>query len=133
MRTVLRQFYGLLLFLAIAAVLSVAVMFIWNALLPDIAGLPIINYWQAAGLFVLIRILFGSIGVHSGIGKGSSFGFIGNKDSLHEKWKNMSEEERNAFVKRHGGDIMHDHNRHGENIYHPHTENNGREPVSEKK
>jgi hypothetical protein len=76
-------------------------MFLWNALLPDVFGLPVINYWQATGLFVLARILFGGF---SGIG--GAFGHVchGQKNPIHDKWKNMSEEERFAFIKRHGGD-----------------------------
>lgn len=34
-------------------------MLLWNALLPDIAGLPAINYLQAVGLLALTRILVG--------------------------------------------------------------------------
>jgi hypothetical protein len=48
---------GMLIALAMVAVFGVGVMFLWNALLPGIFGLPFINYWQAAGLLLLARIL----------------------------------------------------------------------------
>jgi len=50
-------------FLVMAAVfvfvLGSVVMWLWNALLPDITGVKQITFWQAVGLFVLSRILFG--------------------------------------------------------------------------
>jgi len=52
-------------FIAIAlvavAVLSVAVMELWNWLAPAVFGGHTINYWQALGLLVLSRILFGGL------------------------------------------------------------------------
>ncbi len=34
-------------------------MLLWNMLMPVIFGLTVITFWQALGLFVLARILFG--------------------------------------------------------------------------
>ena len=48
---------------ALAIVFGFFVKFLWNALLPDIFGLPEIGYWQAVGLAVLAHIFFGA---HSG-------------------------------------------------------------------
>jgi hypothetical protein len=39
--------------------LSAAVMLLWNAVLPYVLPMKPINYWQAMGLLVLCRILFG--------------------------------------------------------------------------
>jgi hypothetical protein len=84
-------------------------MFLWNWLLPAIFDLPKINYAQAAGLFVLIRILFSGIGV-TGIGFGHGrrgYGkfLFGDDPRYHnpfrEKWLSMSEEERSEFLKHH--------------------------------
>jgi hypothetical protein len=82
---------------ACAAVFACAVMLLWNALLPGIAGLPVIGFWQAAGLLVLSRILFGGLG---GMGW-----HRGHKNSFKEKWLHMNDEERKAFV-------MHSHGFH---------------------
>ncbi len=50
--------YGLFYF-AVFLLLSGALMFLWNALVPQLTHLAVINYWQAMGLMVLCRILFG--------------------------------------------------------------------------
>lgn len=60
------------------------VMLLWNALMPDIFGLPIITFWQAAGLLILSKILFG------GFRKGGHWGkhHHGNGDhGWKGKWK----------------------------------------------
>jgi hypothetical protein len=40
------------------ALLGLAVMLLWNWLIPDIFGLKQLNYWQAWGLLILCTILF---------------------------------------------------------------------------
>ena len=48
------------LFVAVAiAVFSLVVMGLWNWLMPTLFGLPAISFWQALGLLVLSKILFG--------------------------------------------------------------------------
>lgn len=44
--------------LAIAG-LAVALMLLWNWLMPVIFGLTVISFWQALGLLALSKILFG--------------------------------------------------------------------------
>ncbi len=44
---------------ALVALYSVALMGLWNWLLPTLFDFPSINYWQALGLLGLSRILFG--------------------------------------------------------------------------
>jgi hypothetical protein len=89
------HFLGILIFLAIIALFSLAVMFLWNTLLPRIFGLPAITYWQAAGLLILARILFGGTG-------GGNFRRTGHKNVFRDKWSGMSETERETFFKKHG-------------------------------
>lgn len=36
------------------------IMYLWNWLLPPLFGLRLITFWQALGLLLLCRILFGS-------------------------------------------------------------------------
>jgi hypothetical protein len=50
---------GLALFIAIG---GQVVMYLWNAILPDLFGLRTITFWQALGLLALCRILFGGFG-----------------------------------------------------------------------
>ncbi len=73
---------------------SAIVMWLWNALLPDILGVKEVTYWQAMGLLVLSKILFGGLG--DGMGKEKS-NHSGPKKNFRQKWRNMSEEEREHF------------------------------------
>ena len=41
-----------------------AVKLLWNWLLPALFGLPVVTFWQALGLLVLCRLLFGGLGGH---------------------------------------------------------------------
>ena len=41
------------------AVYGVALWVLWNWLMPALFGLPAISFWQALGLLLLSRILFG--------------------------------------------------------------------------
>jgi hypothetical protein len=65
-------------------------MFLWNTVLvAAVSGIKIISFWQAAGLFVLAKILFG------GFKKGHRA--HGWKNKMREKWESMNEEEREKF------------------------------------
>ncbi|WP_281227094.1 hypothetical protein [Flavobacterium aquiphilum] len=88
-----------LLVIAAGAGFSFAVMLLWNALIPDIFGLGIISFWQALGLLVLSRLLFGGHG-HGGpgFGRGRRFGGFRNRNAIREKWMNMTPEERKEFI-----------------------------------
>jgi hypothetical protein len=67
-----------------------AVMFLWNALLPDLFGLKAITFVQALGLLVLGRILFGRFGGHFG-------GHWGWRHRMLERMQNMTPEEQEKF------------------------------------
>jgi len=54
---------GIMAAAVLAIVFGIFVQWLWNALMPDIFGLPEIGYWQAVGLAVLAHIFFGA---HSG-------------------------------------------------------------------
>ncbi|MBW8748705.1 MAG: hypothetical protein JF584_14290 [Acidobacteria bacterium] len=78
-----------LLIAAVAAtVVGFAVMLLWNALMPAIFALPRITYWQALGLFVLGKLLFG--GFH---GRRHHDGYRWGRH-MRERWEQMSPEER---------------------------------------
>ena len=64
-------FLGPLALVAIAAFIALGgeiVRLLWNWLLPPLFGWPKIGFWQALGLLVLCRILFGGLGVRPGRG-----------------------------------------------------------------
>jgi magnesium-transporting ATPase (P-type) len=52
--------------IALLALCGLAVMLLWNWLMPYIFGLPTLDYWQAWGLLILCSILFKGIGSSSG-------------------------------------------------------------------
>jgi hypothetical protein len=72
---------------------SAIVMLLWNAILPSLLHVGVISYWQAMGLLVLSKILFGSMG--PGGRRRKHWG--GPPPFLKEKFMNMSEEEKAAF------------------------------------
>jgi hypothetical protein len=68
------------------------VMHLWNWLLPGLFGLHTIGFWQALGLLLLSRILFGGFGGH-GHGPGPSK----KRREMKERWEKMTPEEREKF------------------------------------
>ncbi|WP_192457102.1 hypothetical protein [Musicola keenii] len=73
--------------------LGLLVMSLWNALLPAIIGVKSIDFWQALGLLVLSRILFGGLGFRPGM-----FGMARERRRMHERWMQMTPEQREAFI-----------------------------------
>ncbi|MCD4700592.1 MAG: hypothetical protein K8S24_01920 [Candidatus Aegiribacteria sp.] len=51
---------GIIAVAALAIVFGIFVKWLWNALMPEIFGLPVISYWKAVGLVVLAHIFFGA-------------------------------------------------------------------------
>ena len=43
-----------------ALFLAFPTMWLWNGLLPEMFGLPAVTFWQALGLCLLARFLFGA-------------------------------------------------------------------------
>ena len=76
---------------ALVAALSLVVMLLWNALIPSLFAGPLIGFWQAAGLLVLCRLLFGGFRPHGGHHHGW------RQRAWRARWHRMSPEERNRF------------------------------------
>jgi hypothetical protein len=55
-------FVGLLFAVAFAIVFAFLVKLIWNSLMPTIFDLKEITFWQAFGIIILAKLLFGSFG-----------------------------------------------------------------------
>jgi hypothetical protein len=47
---------------ALLALVAFAIMALWNRIMAGVIGLPALGFWEALGLFVLARLLFGSKG-----------------------------------------------------------------------
>jgi hypothetical protein len=86
----------LLKMIIILAVTSVIVMFLWNALVPTLFSGPVINYWQALGLLVLAKILFGGIGKGYGRNRHHYPDEMWKK-KLRAKYDAMTPEEKEKF------------------------------------
>ena len=84
---------GIMVFMAIGGTI---VMALWNWLLPALFGWREINFWQALGLLMLCRILFGGFGLN---GSRSH-----RRHRMKGRWEGMTSEERERF--RQG---MHEH------------------------
>jgi len=54
--------FGAIAITGLAILFGFVVMSLWNWLMPEIFGLPELNYWQSVGLFILLKILLGGCG-----------------------------------------------------------------------
>ena len=85
--------------LAAAAFLSLTglvVMNLWNYLLPGILHVGAITFWQAIGIFVLCKILFGFGRGGRRMGGGGPW----MRRKMEDRFKNMSPQEREKFKNR---------------------------------
>lgn len=55
-------FLGVAFAVVFALVFGIVVQLLWNWLMPAIFGLGEISYWQAFGIVILSKLLFGAIG-----------------------------------------------------------------------
>jgi len=81
---------AMLLFIAIG---GGVVLQLWNWLLPQLFGWRPITFWQALGILLLCRILFGGFRLH-GSGR-SNF-----RRRMQERCEHMTPEERERFRQR---------------------------------
>ncbi|MGA8539379.1 MAG: hypothetical protein WB566_07755 [Terriglobales bacterium] len=77
-------------------VLGYLVMSLWNWLTPALFGWHAITFWQAVGLLLLSKILFG--GVRGGPGRRMHW-----RGRMRERWEHMTPEEREKFRQGMGG------------------------------
>jgi hypothetical protein len=78
--------------IAIAAgifIFGSVVMYLWNAILPGVLGIGAITFWQAIGILVLSKILFGGWKGGHGHQKWNA-----HSPEMREKWMHLSPEER---------------------------------------
>jgi len=72
------------------AVFTFVVMSLWNWLMPTVFGWHAINYWQALGLLILSKILFGGF-------RGGPHRQWHWRRRMRERWEQMTPEEREKF------------------------------------
>ncbi|MCX6232018.1 MAG: hypothetical protein NTZ33_10795 [Bacteroidetes bacterium] len=78
--------------MAVAAgifVFGTIVMYLWNNVLHAVTGVGIVSFWQALGILILAKILFGGFnGMHKHHKCHSEM------HDMHHKWMKLSPEER---------------------------------------
>ncbi len=87
-----KVFFFILAGAAILVLVSAVVQFLWNAILAEVTDVRPISFLQALGLFVLAKILFGSLG----FGHSRFYRHRGNdrRAAWREKWRHMSDAEK---------------------------------------
>jgi len=83
-------FKGLLFVVVAGAALGYGVKALWNVLMPQIFGCHHITFWQALGLLLLAKILFGGFHRHHGGGPRWNA-------RMKERLEQMTPEERLRF------------------------------------
>jgi hypothetical protein len=87
-----------LLFIVVGSLMTYLVMSLWNWLMPSLFQLGMISFWQALGILLLTKLLFG-------FGRGGWHGHRSNqwqgtpmwKQKMGERLKHMTPEEREKF------------------------------------
>lgn len=88
-----KNLFYLLIPVGLLFAVSAIVMLLWNAILPVVIGVKTVTFWQAMGILVLSKILFGGF---QKCGRGRSHkGFL--RFQMMKKMKNMTPEEREIF------------------------------------
>lgn len=77
-----------LIFFAVALI----VMWLWNCILPEILGVKIINYYQAMGILLLSKILFGGFNGKFGQGMHDM-----KERHMQNRMEGMTPEEKEKF------------------------------------
>ena len=84
-----RGFIFFIIFLPAVFFLGFIIMLLWNSILPEVTHAAKISYWQALGIFILSKILFG--GFNKGHWGGSE------RRKMRERFANMTPEEKQKF------------------------------------
>lgn len=83
-------FFFLPVIALIITAVGYAIMYLWNWILPELTHAGKLDFWQALGLLVLCRLLFGNFNKGGG-------GFREKAIKMRSKWEGMNEEERAKF------------------------------------
>lgn len=91
-RGIVRGLMFLPLVLLFLALFGYLFMVLWNWLMPALFGLRMITFWQALGLLILSKLLFGGFRGRSG-----RRGPWRWRRRMMERWEQMTPEEREKF------------------------------------
>lgn len=71
------------------SIFSYVLMWLWNHVLVDVLHVSVVSYWQAFGILLLSKILFGGFKSEFDRHRGGGW-----KKEMQEKWHTMTPEER---------------------------------------
>jgi Ca2+/H+ antiporter, TMEM165/GDT1 family len=84
---------GVVIGAAAVFLFGLILMNLWNAILPAVIHVSAITFWQAIGILLLSKILFGGFrGGWGGGGRRAQW-----KEKMQNKWKEMTPEQRDQF------------------------------------
>lgn len=86
--------------LGFLALFTWVVYALWNGVVTDVLNVKAITYWQALGLLVLVKILFGGFP-----GRGGRFGPPWRERWLAKHWASLPPEERERIRMKMGEDF----------------------------
>jgi hypothetical protein len=89
-RTVVRVLKIGAIGIAAVAIAGFVVMSLWNWLAPTVLGARTIDFWQALGILVLSKLLFGGF-------RGRGCHGIRWQRRMSDRWEQMNPEERERF------------------------------------
>jgi len=90
MKRVMKVLMMIVLAVAFVALFGFVVKWLWNWLMPALFGWHLITYWQAVGILILSKILFGGFRGHAGPSRHW-------RRRMFERWEQMTPEEREKF------------------------------------
>jgi len=91
-----RKFGFFIMAIVFAVAIGFVIMLLWNWLMPSLFGLATISYWQAVGLLILSKILFGGGWFRKSHSKPSHYW----KRRFMNRWDNMCEEDQEKIKER---------------------------------
>lgn len=100
---------GLTIAVVFAFLFGYFVMILWNWLMPMLFGLKLITFWQAVGIIILAKLVFGGFGHgrnhwkhnHHGHWQRHNYGHRCDRWQYYEEyWKEEGEKAFNSYVER---------------------------------
>lgn len=83
--------------IALGLVAGFIVMSLWNWLVPALFAGPALTFWQALGLLVLGRLLFGGFGGRGWRGGYGGLRHAAWRERMADRWQQMTPEQRIQF------------------------------------
>lgn len=89
--------FFILIGIAAVALFGFVVMSLWNAILVPLLHVGLINFWQALGIFILAKLLFGGFPQGRRRHDYRHAEWKRMSEGMKEKWSTMTQEEKEKF------------------------------------